>query len=99
MEKEKEHDEQQVEYMRPVVTDYGDLKELTAALTHGTQTGRPDPHARSVQPQLAGSDRTDGRRRLRWPSTVRGSTAHGTARRLPVATASARSCAAPGPPP
>ncbi|HEY8647493.1 MAG TPA: hypothetical protein VIL77_16605 [Gaiellaceae bacterium] len=41
MEKEKEHDEQQVEYTRPLITDYGDLKELTAALTHGTQTDVP----------------------------------------------------------
>jgi hypothetical protein len=35
------HDEQTVEYEKPVISDYGDLKELTAASATGTHTDVP----------------------------------------------------------
>ena len=37
----EKHEEQTVEYEKPVISDYGDLKELTAQLKTGSQTDVP----------------------------------------------------------
>ena len=37
----EKREEQSVEYEKPVISDYGDLKELTAQLTSGSQTDVP----------------------------------------------------------
>ena len=70
----EKHEEQSVEYEKPVISDYGDLKELTAQNKTGSQTDVPLRDARPpVQHlQLVARPRVRGRSRIRGGAATRG---------------------------